>query len=533
MKKKKKDKYSKILLIAQYIEKGRLSQKMIAETVHVSKNLVSTVSNVMRDKAWTAEDVSVLSEEEIEQVFKRSDAPTQTSKKESVYAEPDYDFYCTEFLKRGVTRALLHEEYVESCYRAGLIPLQLTQFKVHLNEHLRKKPFSEIINHQPGAETEVDWTGDKAYWTDPDTGEICSAWLFVGVLPFSGLGYAEVFPDMKLPNWIAAHVHMFEYFGGTTHTLICDNLKTGVIKHPVNGDVILQKDYEAFANYYGMAIVPARVRTPTDKPSAENLVGKLETHILARLRNIQCFSIEEYNIAVRKALDRFNEKPFQKKEGNRRSVFEDYERTEMIPLPATQYEYFQKKNAKVQSNCCISHGKNYYSVPYKYIGETVTLRVYNDRLDVYAGYEKLCTHKLIHGKIGMYSIDNSHLPPYSANYGDWNSSRFKNWARNIGPYTYEVIDRLFSTGVSEQRYYNTARSILKLADQYPRARVEQACQLALKQFKRPVYRNIKAILYNGQDYTTIPYEYNEDIDQKPKEEKSYVRGAEYYAEKKD
>ena len=36
MKKKKKDKYSKILLIAQYIEKGRLSQKMIAETVHVS-----------------------------------------------------------------------------------------------------------------------------------------------------------------------------------------------------------------------------------------------------------------------------------------------------------------------------------------------------------------------------------------------------------------------------------------------------------------------------------------------------------------
>lgn len=154
-------------------------------------------------------------------------------------------------------------------------------------------------------------------------------------------------------------------------------------------------------------------------------------------------------------------------------------------------------------------------------------------MDIYAGYEKLCTHKLIHGKIGAYSIDNSHLPPYSANYGDWNSSRFRNWARSIGPYTYEVIDRLFSTGVSEQRYYNTARSILKLADQYPQARVEQACQLALKQFKRPVYRNIKAILYNGQDYIRIPYEYGENTVQKPKEEKSYVRGAGYYAEKED
>ena len=57
---------------------------------------------------------------------------------------------------------------------------------------------------------------------------------------------------------------MFEYFGGTTNVLICDNLKTGVIKHPATGDIVLQRDYEAFANYYGMAIIPARVRRPKD-----------------------------------------------------------------------------------------------------------------------------------------------------------------------------------------------------------------------------------------------------------------------------
>ena len=244
-------KESKTLKIAQYIENGRLSQDSIADSVHVSKNLVFSVANKMTENGWTAEDVRRLSEEDRKRIFRRTDLPEKAPAKESMYAKPDYEFYCRELLKPGVTKALLHEEYVEESERAGLIPLQITQFKVHLNEHLRKKPFSEIINHKPGAETEVDWTGDPVHWTDPDTGEICKGWLFVGVLPFSAYGYAEVFPDMKLPNWIAAHVHMFEYFGGTTSVLICDNLKTGVIKHPATGDVILQKDYEALANYYG------------------------------------------------------------------------------------------------------------------------------------------------------------------------------------------------------------------------------------------------------------------------------------------
>jgi predicted XRE-type DNA-binding protein len=48
MKKKKEDE-SRILQIALYLEKGNLSQNKIAGAVHVSKNLVSTVSKVMKE----------------------------------------------------------------------------------------------------------------------------------------------------------------------------------------------------------------------------------------------------------------------------------------------------------------------------------------------------------------------------------------------------------------------------------------------------------------------------------------------------
>ncbi len=527
----RKTKESKILQAARYLETGRFSQNQIATACHMSKNLVSVISTVMTVRGLSAADVEAMREEVRKKTFRRNDLPEPSPRGSGVYAEPDYDYYCKELLRPGVTKALLHEEYVEECRRSGLVPLQLTQFKVHLGEHLQKKPFSEIIQHKPGEETEVDWTGDPARWTDPDTGEVQNGWLFVGVLPFSGYSYAEVFSDMKLPNWITAHVHMYEYFGGITRTLICDNLKTGVIKHPVTGDVILQKDYEAFANYYGIIIAPARVRRPNDKPTAENAVGNLETQILARLRNFQCFSLKDYNAKVLELLDAYNARQFQKKEGSRLSVYREYEEKEMIPLPAIPYEYYESRSAYVQPNCCFAYDRNFYSVPYRFMGQTIEIRIFNDRIEGYAGNQKLCTHHRISGVIGQYDIDNSHLPPYSAKYGKWNSTRLKNWANTYGPYTYEVVDRIFERGGAEQRYYNGVISLLKLADSYPQARVEQACQLGLKRWRRPTYKNIKAILAAGQfpaDSAGSPQN-----GQKPCEEKSYVRGAEYYAKKKD
>ena len=57
---------------------------------------------------------------------------------------------------------------------------------------------------------------------------------------------------------------MYRYFGGVSVCTVCDNLKTGVIKHPKEGDIILQGDYERLGEHYVTAIMPARVRRPKD-----------------------------------------------------------------------------------------------------------------------------------------------------------------------------------------------------------------------------------------------------------------------------
>ena len=218
---------SKYIDIARYLSSGSFSQRDIAGMTHTSKNKVSIIKEVMEKNKWIPEDLDQFDSSQLDKIFRRSDIPQSDGPKQVLYVEPDYDQLCKELLKPGVTKKLLFDEYAESCERANLPHLQKTQFQLHLEEHLTKKSYSEVIRHEPGREIEVDWTGDPAYWKDPYTGEIQKAWLFAAILPFSGYAYAEVFPDMKLPNWIKANVHMLEYFHGSPHVIICDNLKTG------------------------------------------------------------------------------------------------------------------------------------------------------------------------------------------------------------------------------------------------------------------------------------------------------------------
>jgi hypothetical protein len=67
---------------------------------------------------------------------------------------------------------------------------------------------------------------------------------------------------MKMDTWIRCNIHMYEHFGGVPTRTVCDNLKTGVIKHPKDGEIILTDSYEAMGNHYITAIMPASIKKP-------------------------------------------------------------------------------------------------------------------------------------------------------------------------------------------------------------------------------------------------------------------------------
>ena len=86
------------------------------------------------------------------------------------------------------------------------------------------------VPKKAGEEVQIDYAGQMVLVIDPEPGEKRKAQIFVGVLGASGLIYAEAQWDQSLPNWIRAHVRMFDFFGGVPEIIRPDNLKTGVTK---------------------------------------------------------------------------------------------------------------------------------------------------------------------------------------------------------------------------------------------------------------------------------------------------------------
>jgi hypothetical protein len=156
--------------------------------------------------------------------------------------------------------------------------------------------------------------------------------------------------------------------------IVPDNLKSGVHKaHRYEPE--LNRAYQDFAEHYDLAILPARIRKPRDKAKVEGGVLIVERWIPARLRNRTFFTLADLNAAIATLLERLSTGPFRKIEGMRRSRFKPLERPAMKALPLRAYEFGEWRKAKVHPDYHVEVGRAYYSVPYRFIGERVDVRL--------------------------------------------------------------------------------------------------------------------------------------------------------------
>ena len=183
--------------------------------------------------------------------------------KPSLYAPIDYEYIHNELSKKGVTLSLLWSEYCDKARINGQKPYMSTQFGDKYRRWARVTKATMRITHKPGEAMQVDWAGGTIPYFDPITGEEYKAYLFVAALPCSYYIYVEACDDMKQETWLMCHVHAYEYFGGVTRLLVPDNLKTGITSN-TRYETQLNESYRDMAEYYGTAIVPARVRKPQD-----------------------------------------------------------------------------------------------------------------------------------------------------------------------------------------------------------------------------------------------------------------------------
>ena len=78
----------------------------------------------------------------------------------------------------------------------------------------------------------IDYSGDKVTIIDRATGAMRFAEIFVAVLGASAYAYAEATWTQQLPDWIAAHVHLFAHLMSVPALLIPDYVAGNIIKRP-------------------------------------------------------------------------------------------------------------------------------------------------------------------------------------------------------------------------------------------------------------------------------------------------------------
>lgn len=500
---------------------AKMGRNAIASTRHISRNSVSDVFHLADKMGITYQDIRFLDEQQVYRMF----YPDKHAV-ENMYQDPEYEMVHKELKKVGVTLKLLWEEYQDRCKAAGTISMGYTKFCEGYGEYTVKNNLTNHIEHKPGVIAEVDWSGPTMNYVDTDTGELVTVYLFVATLPYSQYSYAEPCLDMKMDTWIRCNIRMFEYFKGSTIRVVCDNLKTGVVSHPKEGDIILTEAYEAFGLHYMTAIMPARVRKPKDKPSVEGTVGKIATAIIAKLRNETFYSFAALKKAVYEKLEEFNRQAFQKREYSRYEVWSQEEINYLRPLPDIPYEIATwVYGRKVNLNSHIVFEKNYYSCPYQHVGNQADLKVTDSSVEIYVKGQRVATHNRFPEYINnKYSTHPEDMPD-RFHQPEWDDIRITRWAYAIGTNTGEVIDRIFASVKVKEQGYNPSLSVLRLSKTYSEARLETACEMALTHVRTPRYHHLKAILAANQDQTYL--EQKKTSVKKPSCS-GYVRGAAYY-----
>ena len=389
-------------------------------------------------------------------------------------------------------------EAIEEQYARGATLLQLYRTYASESTYLKfwrafrkRKPATVDVTmrlyHKPGERAQIDFT-DGLSVVDRQTGLVRKTQLFCAVMPFSSLTFGEFVEDQKLSTFISSHDRLFHFLGGVPPYIIVDNLKSGVKKaHLYDPDV--NPTFCEYANHMGFAVLPARPYTPRDKASVESNIGVVQKQFYQEVRNQIFYSIAELNEAFQAYLNRLNHEVMKDYGISRWDRFQE-EKKHLRALPARRFERTEWSSAKVHPDCHIQVARNFYSVPYRFVGQVVRVRRSNHLLEVFSNDgESLTSHALLEGK-HRFSTNEQHYPGPKVEVARFEASHARAEAEKIGPLTVALVSHLLE-GTHPLRYLRRIQGILRLSKSLSKESLEYASKQAML-FHKTQFAYVKA-----------------------------------------
>jgi transposase len=335
----------------------------------------------------------------------------------------------------------------------------------------RKQPLPfRRMEVAPGDEAQIDF-GSGAPVISPE-GKRRRPHVFRFVLSHSRKGYSEASYRQTTEDFLRCMENAFWAFGGVPKVLVIDNLRAAV-KQPDWYDPELNPILYSFCDYYGVAILPTKSRTPRHKGKIERGVGYVQGHAL----KCKTFpSLEEENRHLwaweETVADTRIHGTTRKQVGQ---VFADIERSALQPLPRERFPFFHESQRVVHRDGHVSVAKAYYSVPPEYLGQTVwarwdsrLVRLFNHRR------EQIAVHP--RQEPGKFSTLALHIPKEKIS----GQERGAHWLLSkiclIGPHSLAWAEAMLSArGLPGVR---VLQGLLCLANRYSHEDLEKVCETA-------------------------------------------------------
>jgi transposase len=341
----------------------------------------------------------------------------------------------------------------------------------------------------PGEEAQIDFFY-VGRWFDPEEQRLRRLYAFLMTLAHSRHQFVYPVLGEDSRSWLEAHVEAFKFFGGAPKRLVPDNLSAGIVRADLY-DPRLNRAYGELSRYYGCIVDPARVRHPKDKAKVERGVSYARESFF-RGRDFQ--SLAEMrsgartwclDVAGRRQHGTTGERPLE--------AFLAREQPALLPLPPKPWEQASWTTAKVHPDCHLQAAGARYSVPFKYVGKRLDVRLGDKTVEIYDGASLITSH-LRRERGRQTKLE--HYPEAGQAFLRATPQACLNKARTLGLATGALV-----AGRLEVHALHTLRevqSLLRLAERYEPERLERACQRAIEAGDAR-YRTVRGILERGYD----------------------------------
>lgn len=299
--------------------------------------------------------------------------------------EPYYSVIQRLVLEDHLTAVLVLEEVRKLGFSGGQGIVQNYVRKIRPN---RQTEPTTVVEHEVGKEGQVDWSPYRVELG----GEQTVVHGFSLVLPWSRYMVLDFALDEQLETLLRLHDEAFAELQAIPPLMTYDNMTT-VGRHTGPGEIWLNPRFEAYMKENGFSVKLISPGKPNQHASVERPFHYVENNCLRR-RRFRFDSLEDLrqharwwcsHVANVRIHGTTRERPIDRLQR---------ERPLMLPLPSARAEIAKTLRRTVPRDWCVRIDGSSYSVPPRpqYIGQTCTVLLYPERLEILVGGEVIAVH---------------------------------------------------------------------------------------------------------------------------------------------